>query len=144
MKNTNKNNLSKELHSNLMLVSTSVAMICFVALMLIYMGMKNTALPEFTTSCSRVCAIVVWVSAAVMAYRAVKRKKSYLLEYVVYFILMGFGFMFMFNMPAFLYVKFHITNWATMVFRTLMVLTGLFFAGSVAIHGVLASKVKKK
>ena len=75
----NNNTMSKELHSNLMLVTTTIAMLCFVAIMLIFMGMRNAAIPEFTTVCSRVSAVAAWVAAAVMAYKAVKKGKKYFL-----------------------------------------------------------------
>lgn len=142
-KTADRRHLSCELHSNLMLVTTTVAMICFVALMLIYMGMRNSSLPEFTTACSRVSAVAAWAAAAVMAVKAVKRKVSYFTEYIIYLVVMGFGFMFMFNMPVFLYTRFHITNWAGLSIRALTVLTGIFFAVSVVCHGILANRGKK-
>ena len=139
----NNNTMSKELHSNLMLVTTTIAMLCFGAIMLIFMGMRNAAIPEFTTVCSRVSAVAAWVAAAVMAYKAVKKGKKYFLEYIIYLIIMGFGFVFMFNMPTVFYVKFHITNWANLSLQVLTVLTGVFFVASVVCHGVLASRAKR-
>ena len=148
-KNTDKQakHLMCELHSNLMLVTTTFAMLGFVVLMLIYMGMKNPTQSGLATSTAQVSGILSWIAAAVMAVRSVKSHKRFLCEYVVYLIIMGFGLTFMFNIPMMLmglvYYRLHITNWAQLVHFGLSVVTGVFFAVSIIWHGILANPKRK-
>ena len=142
----NRQEVSRELHSNLMLVTTTVAMLGFVILMLIYMAMKNPALLNLATGAARFGGIAAWIVAALLAFNSVKKSKKYFLEYIVYCLIMGFGLTFMFNVPfsmAFIY-KHNITNWAHNTLIALFALTGVFFAISVAWHGVLASPKRGK
>lgn len=147
-KNTNtKIDVSRELHSNLMLVTTSVAMIGFVVLMLIYMAMKNPGLIALATGTARFGGIAACAVAALLAFNSVKHNKKYFIEYMIYCLIMGFGLTFMFSVPFFampLVLKFNITNWAHNSLIVLMALTGVFFVVSIICHGVLASPKRKK
>lgn len=136
-----KRALSRELHSNLMIGSTFAAMIGFVVLLLINTASKNPSLYDITVSASVWSGVASWVIAAVFAYKAVKEGKKYFLEYIIYSLLMGFGLFFMHNVPFFalsFVLKFGI-QWAQWTFRVLLALTGVFFFGSIAWHGIMAS-----
>lgn len=142
----NNLNISRELHSNLMIVSTLISMIGFALLMIIYMTMRNPSLLSLTTTLPSVGGLVAWISAAILAYKAVKEKKKYFLEYIIYCIIMGFGLTFMFNVPRFISVLLYnngIVDVARITLIGLVALTGLFFVGSVVWHGVLASPKRK-
>ena len=139
-------NVSRELHSNLMIVSTLIAMIGFAVLMIIYMTMRNPSLVGFTTTLPAVGGFVAWVTAAYLAFKAVKENKKYFLEYIIYCIIMGFGLTFMFNVPRFISVILYnngIIDTARITLKALVALTGVFFVVSVAVHGVLASPKRK-
>lgn len=145
-KYTEGQNLSRELHSNLMLATTIIAMLGFVVLMLIYMGMRNPSVMSLATGAARFGGIAAWFAAALLAFNSVKKQKKYFLEYIIYLIIMGFGLTFMFNAPFsmnFMY-KHNITNWARNSVIALVALSGVFFVASIAFHGVLASVRKKK
>ena len=77
--NKNAKNLSCELHSNLMLVTTVVAMVVFVVLMLIYMGMRNPALISLATGAASFGGLISWITAAALAYNSIKKHKKYFL-----------------------------------------------------------------
>lgn len=143
----NRQEVSCELHSNLMLVTTSVAMLGIVVLMIIYMAMKNPSLITLATGAARFGGIAAWIAAALLAFNGVKKNKKYFVEYMVYCLIMGFGLTFMFNVPFFaryFVFKYNITNWAHNSLIALTALTGVFFAVSIVCHGVLASPKRKK
>lgn len=137
-----------EHHSNLALVTTVVAMIGFVSLMFVYIGEHNSAnaLAIITASCY--LGIAYWVAAALTAYRAVKKAHKYLVEYVVFLLVFGFGFFFMHNMPEFVYNIIAGTalagNWARSVFKALAILLAAYFVVSVGWHVILATPGRGK
>lgn len=137
-------NILCELHSNLMLATTVVAMLVFVILMIIYMGMKNPALAETAIGAAKFGSVLCWVATAILAYNSIKKHTKYLLEYIVYLIVAGFVFLFMFNAPfnGFFMVKHGLNNWAHDSLIVLTVLNGIFFVVSVVIHGVFANRKK--
>ncbi len=144
-KPTNKQikNETCEHHSNLALITTVVAMISFVVLMIVYMGDHNPARIEMAFTASRVCAAGFWIAAAVLAVKSVRSRIKYLLEYIIYMIIVGFGLMFMYNMPHFVYELLEGTkigmNWARAIFKGLSLLSVVYFLTSVIWHLVLAT-----
>ncbi len=128
-----------------MLITTIIAMLGFVVLMLIYMGMRNPSLINLALSAARAGGVAAWICAAAMAFNSVKNHKKYFLEYIVYLIIMGFGLTFMFNAPFsmnFMYTH-KINNWARNTIIALGALSAVFFIASVACHAVLAGSRKK-
>ncbi len=142
--NKNAKNLSCELHSNLMLVTTVVAMVVFVILMLIYMGMRNPALISLATGAASFGGMISWITAAALAYNSIKKHKKYFLEYIIYLIITGFVFAFMFNVPFSMVFmnKHHLTNWAHDSLLALTIVNGVFFVVSVIFHAVYANPKK--
>ena len=145
-KKTDTKHVSQELHSNLMITTTFFAMVGFALLMVISMSMRNYNLVMLTIKIATIGGIAAFAVAAYLAYRAVKNKFTYLLEYIIYCMILGFGLTFMFNVPAFLvnFVMKYSISWASYSLAGLMILTGVFFVGSVAWHGVLASPKRRK
>ncbi len=94
MKNTKSNNLKPgkiaELHTNRLLVSTSVALASLVALLLIHRGQSysHTIIP--TQAIVMVLCVLSAASAVVLGFIAITRKKMYLMEYAVIALIMAF------------------------------------------------------
>lgn len=137
-----------EHHSNLALVTTVMAMIGFVSLMFVYIGEHNAAGASMIVAGSRYLAIAYWIAAAITAYRAVKKSKKYLAEYIAFLIVFGFGLFFMHAMPEFVYDIVKGTyvggNWARVVFKALSVILVVYFVVGVAWHVFLATPRKGK
>jgi len=137
-----------EHHSNLALITTVVAMISFVVLMIVYMGDHNPSRIEMAFTASRVCSVGYWVAAAILAVKSVKTGAKHLLEYIIYMIIVGFGLMFMYNMPHFAYELLEGTrlgmNWARAIFKGLSLLSVVYFLTSVIWHLVLATPKRGK
>ena len=133
-------NISRELHSNLKLFTTSLTMISFVVIMLIYMGLKNPALNNTAINTSRIGGAASWIAAAFLAFHSVRGRKKYFVEYVIYLMIMGFGFTFMFNVPAIIFFNFNVGNlWARNTLIVLCAVTAIFFFISVIWHAILAA-----
>ncbi len=135
-----------EHHSNLALLTTVMAMVSFVVLMSVYMGAHNPANLELALGAAKYCAVAFWIGAALFAYNGVKKKKKYLLEYIVGTLVMGFGLFFMYDRPALIgrlvqgtYLQ---ANWANGIFRGLAVLLVVYSFVSIAWHVVLATPRK--
>ena len=137
-----------EHHSNLALVTTVMAMIGFVSLMFVYIGEHNSANAAAIVTGSCYLGVAYWVAAALTAYRAVNKGHKYLLEYIVFLLVFGFGFFFMHAMPAFVYNMIAGTalagNWARNVFKFLAVILGAYFIVSVGWHVILATPGRGK
>lgn len=148
MKNKdNKNkikNISCELHSNLMLITTVISMLIFVVLMLIYMGMRNPALVSLAVNSAKYGSVATWITAAALAYSSIKKHSKYYLEYIVYLIVAGFVLVFMFNVPFSMVFlnKHHITDWAHKSLIILTAANSIFFVVSVICHAVFANNKK--
>jgi len=141
----NKKNVSYELHSNLMIATTLLAMAGFAVLMMINMSMRTPHLAMLSLRIASVGGVIAFAVAALLAYKAVKHNKKHFLEYIIYCIILGFGLTFMFNVPPFLvnFVYKNSINWGSSSLAALMIVTAVFFVVSVAWHGVLASPRKK-
>ncbi len=144
-------NLYCEHHSNLALLSTAVAMVAFMLLMLIYMGTLGNVSPQravMATTIAPVIGVACWVLGAVMLLIVVLKKKKYLIEYAVYSLVMGFGLFFIYNMPMFLYENFKnvyfVSNWAKCVFFAMVVVSVAYLVVSVVWHIVLSTPKKNK
>lgn len=139
---------SYEHHSNMALLTTVISLITFAVLMLVYIGDHSPQKIELAITSSKVCAVLYWIVAAILAVKAVRGGRKYLAEYVVYMIFIGFGLVFMYNMPMFVYaiIKNTIiaTNWARAVFRGLMIVAVLYAGVSIGWHIVLATPRRKK
>ncbi len=135
-----------EHHSNLALVSVVVAMVTFVVLMFVYMGDHNPARVEMVVNASKYLAAGCWITSAVFAITAVRRKRKYLLEYLLVFLVLGFGLFYMYDMPNWVYEIIKNTtiayNWAKAVFRALAIGLGLYTVVSIVWHGILATPKK--
>jgi len=140
--------LKYEHHSNLALLTTVIALISFVVLMLVYMGDRTPQRIDMAIGASKFCAIGFWVAAAIFAVNAVRKNKRYLLEYIIYMIILGFGLFFMYSMPAFIYSLIKDTmlglNWARAIFRVLSVGAVVYSIVSVLCHVILATPKKNK
>lgn len=145
-KNANKNNY--EHHSNMALLTTVIALVSFVVLMIVYMGDHSPQKAEMAVAASKFCAVVYWLIAALLSYNAVRKGKKYLAEYIVYMIIMGFGLLFMYNMPMFAYEllkdTFIATNWARVIFRVLAIGSVIYSAVSIGYHMFLATPRRTK
>ena len=137
-----------ERHSNLALLTTVMAMVGFVVLMFVYIGERNPAHWMLVRNASKVCAVVFWIAAASFAVNAVKKKKKFLLEYIIYTIIIGFGLFFMYIRPRFLativegtYLE---SNWASGVFKGISILLVIYSFISIAWHVILATPRKSK
>ena len=132
-----------EKHSNLALVTTALAMVSFVVLMLVYMGDHNPSRVSLALGASKVGAVAAWIVAAVITFVCVKKGEKHLAEYAVYLIVMGIGLFVMYNMPMFVYRLIKDTrfafNWARNIFKILSLISGVYFLVSVTWHMVLAS-----
>lgn len=140
--------LKCEHHSNLALMTTVIALTSFVVLMLVYMGDHSAARVGMAIGASRLCGIAFWIAAAAFAVNAVRKNKKYLIEYIIYMIILGFGLFFMYSMPSFIYPVIEGTiiasNWARGIFRVLAVGSVVYFIISVGYHLVLATPGKNK
>lgn len=136
-----------EHHSNLALITTALAMISFVILMLIYMGERNPARIDLAIGTSKFAAAGLWIASAILAVQSVRKSHKYLIEYIVYMIVLGFGLFFMYDM-GFLYHIFGGTTfaykWARNLFKVLSVISAVYFLISVIWHVVLATPRKSK
>jgi hypothetical protein len=137
-----------ERHSNLALLTTVMAMVGFVVLMFVYIGERNPSHWLLVRNLSKVCAVVFWIVAAAFAVNSVKKKKKFLVEYVIYTIIIGFGLFFMYTRPSFLrpivegtYLQ---QNWASGVFKIIAVMLVIYSFVSIAWHIVLATPRKSK
>lgn len=149
-KSTNKQlrNERCEHHSNLALFTTVMAMIGFVVLMFVYIGDHNPSNIGLAQTASKYCAAAFWVAAAFTSYNAVRKKRKYLIEYIIYMLVLGFGLFFMYSMPDFVYEMIKGTyfggNWARGVFKVLSVSLVIYSLVSIMYHIVLATPAKKK
>ena len=144
-------NVYCEHHSNLALLTTAIAMVTFMVLMLIYMGTMGNVNPQralMAYSISPVIGVVCWIAAAALCIIIATKKKKYLIEYAVYALVMGFGLFFMYKMPAFVYTAFKghaiATNWAKTVFLAVAAFGTIYVIVSVVWHLILATPGKSK
>ena len=137
-----------EHHSNMALLTTVISLISFAVLMLVYIGDHAPQKMELAITASKVCAVLYWITAAIFAVKAVRQSRRYLAEYIVYMIFVGFGLVFMYNMPIFVYniIKNTIiaSNWARAVFWGLTVVSVVYAVVSIAWHIILATPRRKK
>ena len=135
-----------EHHSNLALLTTVVAMIGLVVLMFVYMGDHNSANIGLVISASKYCAAAAWIGAAVFAWNAVSKKKKYLLEYIIYLLVLGAGLFFMYSMPDFVYELIKGTylsrNWARSIFKVTAISLVVYSLVSLVWHVILATPRK--
>ncbi len=145
-KNASINNY--EHHSNMALLTTVIALVSFVVLMVVYMGDHSPQRVEMAIGASKLCAVLYWAGAAVLSFNAVKRGKGYLAEYIVYMIIIGFGLFFMYNMPMFVYELLKdtviATNWARGIFRVLAVGSVIYSGVSIGYHMFRATPRRTK
>lgn len=137
-----------EQHSNLALFTTVMAMVGFVVLMFVYMGERNPANWLLVRNASKVCGLIFWICAAFFAVNAVKKRKKYLAEYVIYTVILGFGLFFMYTRPVFLRTLVEGTyfdgNWAGGVFKLISVMLVVYSFVSIAWHVILATPRKSR
>ena len=137
-----------ERHSNLALLTTVMAMVGFVVLMFVYIGERNPAHWSLVRNMSKICAVIFWIAAAAFAVNAVKKKKPFLAEYVIYTIIIGFGLFFMYTRPGFLRNVLEGTylqeNWASGIFKGVSILLVIYAVVSIAWHVILATPRKSK
>lgn len=136
-----------EHHSNLSLITTTVAMISGVVLLLIYRGESNYLMIDMAMSLATVIPVISWIAAAILAVKAVRTKKKWMAEYITYMIVMPFGLFFMYNMPDFaikLLTKMGIVYSSRLVIKLEAIVTAIYFVVSLAWHIVLATPRKAK
>lgn len=139
---------SYEHHSNMALLTTVIALASFVVLMIVYMGDHSAQKAEMAIGASKICAVIYWLGASVLSYNAVKRGKKYLVEYIIYMLITGFGLFFMYNMPMFVYELLKdtviATNWARAIFRVLAVGSVVYSGISIGYHMYRATPGRTK
>lgn len=136
-----------EHHSNLTLVTTAVAMITFVVLLIIYRGESNYLMIDMATSMATAIPVITWIAAAILAVKAVKTKKKYMAEYIIYMIVMPFGLFFMYNMPAFaikLMNKIGVAYSSRIILKAEAIVAAVYFVVSLTWHIILATPRKSK
>ena len=137
-----------ERHSNLALLTTVMAMVGFVVLMFVYIGERNPAHWLLVRNASKICAVTFWIAAASFALNAVKKKKPFLAEYVIYTIIIGFGLFFMYTRPMFMRSLVEGTylqeNWAGGIFKGMSILLVIYSVISIAWQVILATPRKSK
>ncbi len=158
----NKNVVKKEQktvycehHSNLALLTTAVAMIAFMVLMLIYMGIVqgerfSQSKFEMALAIAPVAGVICWLLAAVLGVIIVGKKKTYLIEYFIYSLIMGFALFFLFQpgklgfLFDWLYPTGIFAAWSVNAFWGISILSAVYFVVSIVWHSILGTPKKGK
>lgn len=147
-----------EHHSNLALLTAAVAMVAFMVLLVIYMGefqnmnYYSYQKLEMSRGVSVGVGVASWVAAAVLSFVSVRKKKKYLVEYIVYAVVIGFGLFFLYQ-PGNLGFIFKLVQktsfgfaWTRNSYKLLCILSAVYFVVSIVWHSVLSTpgKANKK
>ena len=148
VKEKNLRNEHCEHHSNLALLTTVMAMACFVVLLFINMATHNPLGAIRPWEIAQIACVIYWVAAALVAYNAVRKGKKYLAEYVALFVFFGLGLYLMYNRPAFMRALVEGTyfqgNWGKGIEVMWSAILVVYSVVSIAWHVILATPVRKK
>ncbi len=144
-----------EHHSNLALLTTAIGMVAFMVLMLIYMGIVqgerfSQSRFDMALAIAPVAGIICWILAAVLGVVIAYKKKTYLTEYFVYSLFMGFALFFLFEPGKlgfifdWLYPTGIFNAWSVYAFWGTCIVSAIYFITSIVWHSVLGTPGKNK
>ena len=153
--NKQQKNVLCEHHSNLALLTTAVAMIAFMVLMVIYMGLMqgerfSQTKFDMALAIAPVAGVICWILAAVIGVVIAVKKKSYLVEYFIYSLFMGFALFFLFEPGKlgfifdWLYPTGIFNAWSINAFWGTCIVSGVYFLLSIVWHSILGTPKKGK